>query len=158
MKRVASLPERPRSYRFALTPLADAMFQLLIFFMLSSSLTPYSLVTLRGAPEMSQTDQETQAAPPQVEDENATTPASPESDSGTQVTIWTLGDGIVIVKGQIFEAAQLPELAEAIGTQGAPGRIVIMVGDQARVQDIAGAIEALESAEVSAVQIARERR
>ena len=155
--KVASLPERPRTYRFALTPLADAMFQLLIFFMLSSSLTPYSLVTLRGAPQSAETSQDAEAAPPQVEDESATTPASAGSDDGPQVTVWTLGDGIVIVKGQIYEAGKLPALAEAIGTQDAPGRIIIMVGDQARVQDIAGAIEALDTADVAAVQIARER-
>lgn len=158
INKVASLPERPRTYRFALTPLADAMFQLLIFFMLSSSLTPYSLVTLRGAPENSKADQDAETAPPQVEDESATTPATPGTDDGPQVTIWTLGDGIVIVKGQIYEADRLPALAEAIGTQDAPGRIIIMVGDQARVQDIAGAIEALDAAKVAAVQIARERR
>ena len=49
--RRAPLPERPRRYRFVLTPLADAMFQLLIFFMLSSSLAPYSLITLKTAPQ-----------------------------------------------------------------------------------------------------------
>ena len=47
--RRAPLPERPRRYKFAMTPLADAMFQLLIFFMLSSSLAPYSLITLKTA-------------------------------------------------------------------------------------------------------------
>ncbi len=47
---IKSLPKSERRYTFALTPLADAMFQLLIFFMLSTSLTPYSLLTItRGA-------------------------------------------------------------------------------------------------------------
>lgn len=151
--RVAPLPERPRRYRFALTPLADAMFQLLIFFMLSSSLTPYSLVTLRGVADTAP-DTGSTSAIPEVEDENATTPASANRD-GQQITIWTLGDGIVVVNDQIFERAQLPELAEAIGTQGVPGKILILVGEQARVQDVATAIEALDAAEVEAVQIAR---
>lgn len=154
---VAPLPIRPRSYKFALTPLADAMFQLLIFFMLTSSLTPYSLVTLRGSPEAAQTDETTDNTP-QVEDENATTPASNAADTGPAVTIWTLGDGIVVTNGQIYEASRLIDLATAIGTREAPANIVIVVGDQARVQDIAGAIEALEGAEVASVQITREQR
>ncbi len=157
ISKVTSLPERPRTYRFALTPLADAMFQLLIFFMLSSSLTPYSLVTLRGTPDNAQTGEATETAPPQVEDETATTPASAASDDGPKITTWTLGDGIVIVNGQIFEADALADLAAAIGTRDEPGRIVIIVGDQARVQDIATAVEALDTAQVSAVQITRER-
>jgi len=41
-------PRSPARYRFVLTPLADAMFQLLIFFMLSSNLAPYSLLTIRS--------------------------------------------------------------------------------------------------------------
>ena len=40
-------PHRPRGNRFPMTALADAMFQLLIFFMLASSLTPYSLLPLQ---------------------------------------------------------------------------------------------------------------
>jgi biopolymer transport protein ExbD len=60
---------RPRKYGFALTPLADAMFQLLIFFMLSSSLSPYSLIALtRGAPAGQS------AVLPGVADEAAPTP------------------------------------------------------------------------------------
>lgn len=156
-RKVAPLPERPRRYRFALTPLADAMFQLLIFFMLSSSLTPYSLVTLRGAPEGAAPGQNAETAPPQIEDEDATAPASNTTQDGPQVTVWTLGDGIVVVNDQIFETASLPALAEAIGTQKNPGNILIMVGDQARVQDVAAAVEALDTAQVAAVQIARTR-
>lgn len=155
--RVAPLPERPRRYRFSLTPLADAMFQLLIFFMLSSSLTPYSLVTLRGAPAGINDTEDTGAALPEVEDTNATTPASSGTD-GPQTTVWKLGDGVVTVNGQIFETSQLRRLAKAIATQNAPARIVIMVTDLARVQDIAAAIEALDTADIESVQITRVRR
>lgn len=155
--RVAPLPERPRRYRFSLTPLADAMFQLLIFFMLSSSLTPYSLVTLRGSPPEVDYTEDTDVALPEAEDESATTPASTGADE-PQITIWKLGDGVVTVKGQIFEISQLHRFAEAIATQGAPARIVIMVGELARVQDIATAIEALDTADVESVQITRVRR
>lgn len=131
------------------------MFQLLIFFMLSSSLTPYSLVTLRGSPTSTQSSQNSEATSPEVEDENATTPAANAASGGPQVTVWTLGDGIVVVNDQIFEIASLPALAEAIGTRENPGTIVIMVGDLARVQDVAAALEALDAAQLTAVQIAR---
>lgn len=147
------LPARPRNQRFALTPLADAMFQLLIFFMLTSSLTPYSLATLRGGP----TETVTENAAPQFEDTNASTQAAVAAN-GPKTTIWSLGDGVVIVDEQIYESSQLSELAKAIGTQSNPGKIKIVVGDLARVQDVATAIEALAIAEVTTVQIVRNRQ
>jgi len=148
------LPERPRRYRFALTPLADAMFQLLIFFMLSTSLTPYSLVTLKTTPDEVE---ETEAAEPTgPEDENAEQPA-PEAREDSGVTLWDLGNGTVTTNGQVFEIDQLSALAEAIGSQDDPGQVVIIVGPEARVQDVATALEALDSAEVEAVQLARTR-
>ncbi|MEL6564200.1 MAG: biopolymer transporter ExbD [Pseudomonadota bacterium] len=149
------LPERPRRYRFALTPLADAMFQLLIFFMLSTSLTPYSLVTLRTTPDEAE-EAEAQADPAGPEDENAEAPA-PDAVSDSGVTIWDIGNGTVTTNGQVFDIDQLPSLAEAIGSQDDPGQVVIIIGGAARVQDVASALEALDSAEVEAVQIARTR-
>ncbi|MEL7166371.1 MAG: biopolymer transporter ExbD [Pseudomonadota bacterium] len=149
------LPERPRSYRVALTPLADAMFQLLIFFMLSTSLTPYSLVTLKTTPDAVE-ESEAQNEPVGPEDENAEQPApAAVEDSGT--TIWELGNGTATTNGQVFEIDQLASLAEAIGSQDDPGQVVIVVGPEARVQDVATALEALDSAEVEAVQLARNR-
>lgn len=44
-----ALPKSTRRYAFSLTPLADAMLQLLIFFMLSSSMAAYSLLGLNSA-------------------------------------------------------------------------------------------------------------
>ncbi|WP_415919108.1 ExbD/TolR family protein [Tateyamaria sp. SN6-1] len=153
--RTEPLPERPRRYRFALTPLADAMFQLLIFFMLSTSLTPYSLVTLSTtADEAEETEAEAEPAGP--EDENAEREA-PEAVSDSGVTIWNIGNGTVASNGQVFDIEQLPSLAEAIGSQDDPGEVVLVVGEEARVQDVASALEALDSAEVEAVQIARTR-
>ena len=148
------LPERPRRYRFALTPLADAMFQLLIFFMLSTSLTPYSLVTLRTTPDEAKESEE--QTPPGPEDEAAEAPA-PAAVTDSGVTIWDIGNGTVTTNGQVFDIEQLPSLAEAIGSQDDPGQVVIIIGGQARVQDVASALEALNSAEVEAAQIARTR-
>jgi len=143
------LPERPRRYRFALTPLADAMFQLLIFFMLSTSLTPYSLINLKTAAD--EAPDEGDAPSGGAED---APPADPGGAKG--ITLWTVGNGSVTTSGQRYDMAQLGELASAIGDQDAEGQVILLITEQARVQDVATALEALEDAAVSEVQIARE--
>lgn len=148
------LPERKRNYRFVLTPLADAMFQLLIFFMLTTTLTPYSLVTLRGSPN---TVEETEATAPAGAIDETAEPAEAPPASAADTTIWSLGLGTVVTRGQVYNIDQLSSLAEAIGSQDDPGRVVILVGDVARVQDVASALAALDRANVEAVQIARTR-
>lgn len=140
------LPERKRSYKVALTPLADAMFQLLIFFMLTTSLTPYSLITIRSAEtEVSDTD-------PGVGDGPANQQAAPSG----QFTIWQIEDGLISSRGLDYTPDQLPALAEAIRSVDGQGTVVIIVGDTARVQDVAEAMAALKSADISGVQITRE--
>lgn len=42
------LPRATRRYRFSMTALADVMFQLLVFFMLSSNVTPYAFLTVQS--------------------------------------------------------------------------------------------------------------
>lgn len=150
--RKAPLPERPRRYRFVLTPLADAMFQLLIFFMLSTSLTPYSMITLKTAAGPAPDAADQPGPGPNTGDDTA--PAAPAGDP--DITLWTVGNGSVRAAGQDYALAQLPELADAIGSQDLPGKVVLIVTDAARVQDITGALEALEGANVGAVQITRE--
>lgn len=142
------LPERPRRYRFALTPLADAMFQLLIFFMLTTSLTPYSLITLKS----------TSDAPAQEDSGGSGAGDGPSqtANTGPAPTIWEIGNDIAEIAGQTYAMEQLADLAQAIGTQDQPGRVVLQVGLEARVQDVALALEALESANIDAVQITRE--
>lgn len=142
-----ALPARPRRYRFVLTPLADAMFQLLIFFMLASSLTPYSIMTLRSGPEAvaeaSGAGGGDGAAPA------AATVVPPET------VLWTLDQGAVVVGGQVFDPEDLFELAAALGGDGAPpASVILIVRERARVQDVATAMEALDGANVGSVQIA----
>jgi len=147
----APLPERPRRYRFALTPLADAMFQLLIFFMLSTSLTPYSLLTLKTATAPASEDEAPAGA--------ATDPASTEApapQTPPDRTLWTILNGTVRSAGVDYALDQLGPLADAIGSQDRPGDVVLIVTDEARVQDVAVAMEALQSANVAGVQIARD--
>ena len=147
------LPERKRSYRFVLTPLADAMFQLLIFFMLSTSLTPYSLITLKTASAAAPDPNDEQTSGAGIDE---TKPAPPPRSDTVDVTLWTISNGSVRTAGQDYDITQLGSLADAIGSQDTPGQVVLIIGDTARVQDVAQALEALEGANVAGVQITRE--
>lgn len=148
------LPVRRRSYRFALTPLADTMFQLLIFFMVSSSLTPYSLITLQSAPNGT-----AQSAAPQTPyriDETATIPAPQATQTGPQGPVWRLLEGRVEAGGQEFSLTQLNELALALGDQAVNETVTLLLGSDARMQDVASAMAALQSANITGIRIARE--
>jgi biopolymer transport protein ExbD len=140
------LPERQRNYRFALTPLADAMFQLLIFFMLSSSLTPYSLLTVQSAPGDAGAEQA--AAGPASDD-----PPQQMSAPPADVTLWTLEADTVIVGGQRFDFDALDALADALGTAGAPADVILIVRPSAQVQDVTTVLARLRAAEVASVQV-----
>lgn len=131
---------RKRSYVFALTPLADAMFQLLIFFMLTSSLTPYSLLTLAsGSGTAAAGDTET---PPEDS-------ADIETDSAAT---WTVQDGQVLANGQAFGFDSLPELAEILVAADTP-RVLLISSERARVQDLVTVLEILAAAQITSVQI-----
>lgn len=152
MARYEPLPQRPRNYRFALTPLADAMFQLLIFFMLSTSLTPYSLLTLKSASDApSEESDGTTAANGDQAPETQSSPSNPE-----RVSFWQVQNGTVRVDDIDYSMDQLGPLAAALGEQDDPGQIVILVGSEARVQDVATALEALRGANIEAVKITKE--
>lgn len=133
-----------------LTPLADAMFQLLIFFMLSSSLAPYSLITLKTAPKAVSEEDVAEAGSGPGNDPSQ--PAPPPDAANT--TLWTVNNGSVRSAGLDYNMDQLGDLAAALG-EGRPGRVVLIVTSEARVQDVAHALEALEGANVGAVQISR---
>ncbi len=138
------LPRRRPNYRFGFTAFADTMFQLLIFFILSSSLTPYSLLTLRSAPPPGDG-----AAAPGEE-----TTAEPGSGAGPgQVALWTVTPGGLVVGGEEFGFEMLPALAGALGTDTAPAEVVLILRAAARVQDVATVLAALQKANVGAVRI-----
>ncbi|MGR3467412.1 MAG: ExbD/TolR family protein [Shimia sp.] len=138
------LPERPRRYRFALTPLADAMFQLLIFFMLSTSLTPYALLTLKSA-----------ELPTDARDSGPGLGDGPAAPTAGRVTFWTVSNGAVRVEDVPYAMDRLGALADALGEQEETGRVVIIIDDSARVQDVASVLEALAGADIDGVQITR---
>jgi biopolymer transport protein ExbD len=141
--RKSLLPPRQQTrMRFVLTPLADAMFQLLIFFMLSSNLSPYSLLTIRSG------DATANSGTDQGNGDVAT--AQP---IGPDVAIWSVEDGAIVANGQRFELALLPDLAAALTAAGT-GSIVVVVRPAAHVQDLAAVLEALAFAGITAVQLA----
>ncbi|MEY1556990.1 ExbD/TolR family protein [Yoonia sp. R2331] len=137
-----ALPRHTGRYNFVLTPLADAMFQLLIFFMLSSNLAPYSLLTLKTGLTGEEGAQSTGEAIP---DEIAEAPAN--------AAIWTVDAGQVTAQGQRFEPDQLSALAAALAAND-DAAVVLILRDTAQVQDLSNVLEALTAAGVASVQIA----
>lgn len=141
------LPERKRKYKIALTPLADAMFQLLIFFMLSSNLTPYSLLGLQSAAPVAQTEQS----------------AGDEGDGGasrqdgasvqSNVNLWTVEAETISVGGQQFSFDALDGLVTALGSSGLPEQVVLIIQPSATVQDVTTVLGRLQTAEIVSVQI-----
>lgn len=134
-----TLPATPRQYKFVLTPLADAMFQLLIFFMLSSSLAPYALMTIRSG------------SPADFANVPGTSNTGQASRTGT-VAIWNVSADGLSISGQSFAFDALPALAAAITDTTAT--ILLILRDTATVQDLARVVEALTAAGVTNVQIA----
>lgn len=136
------LPRSQARYRFVLTPLADAMFQLLIFFMLSSNLAPYSLLTIRSG---STGDPSGAEAGPELAEEQP----APLGD----VAIWNVDSENVVVGGQAFGFEVLSDLATALNANG-DAAVILVVRNEANVQDLSSVLEALAAADVNNIQIA----
>ena len=146
-------PRGKRNYTIALTPLADVMVQLLIFFMLTSNLTPFSMLTVQSGqdpvPEDSAPAQDTLAEAPPPD------PADPPEDQAIAgQALWTVQAGGVVIGRQRFDLSLLPQLAQALRDAG-DDRVVLTVAEGARIQDIVSVLEALNDVEIEAVQIAR---
>lgn len=142
------LPRRERRYGFSLTPLADAMFQLLIFFMLSSSLTPYSLLTLRAADAAAPRDELREGL---VAAEDAPEP----QDAVPDANLWTLETDGVRARNQFYTFDILPDVARAL-TQASPDvRIILNVAAEARVQDLTTVLAVLRRSDIANVSVIR---
>ncbi|MFV0294356.1 MAG: ExbD/TolR family protein [Paracoccus sp. (in: a-proteobacteria)] len=140
------LPRRQRRYRFSMTPLADVMFQLLVFFMLSANITPYSMLDIRTGAI------------------SGTTTAN-EPDTGTNVksgrntdirttAVWTLdASGEILASGQHFDAERLPVLADALKTQGTSNVLVVLRQD-VPVQRLVTVLQTLAARGITSVQVA----
>jgi len=118
--------------RFALTPLADVMFQLLVFFMLSSSLAPYALVPLTAG-----------AGP------GAARTAAPEARAPAT---WHLGAGAVRIGREVVP---LDGAAGAVARARAAGvaEVVVFAGAAARAGDVARLLAALQAGGMPRVRL-----
>lgn len=132
---------RPRRYGFALTPLADAMFQLLIFFMLSSTLSPYSLIALTGGAPAGKSSISGQA-------DDLAAAAKP----GQALVIWHLSRKQIRAGDKIFPLDELVTLVPALLAEDAT-EVLIFPTRSATVQDIATVLEILGSRGVSKVRL-----
>lgn len=142
------LPERRRNYRFALTPLADAMFQLLIFFMLSSSLTPYSLLTVQSA--------QGQAGAAPAQPGNAADATTPPALSDGEIVVWAIDRDAILVGGQRFAFDTLGDLVAALSAAEVPADVVLVIQQNARVQDVTTVLARLSQATIGTVRISTE--
>ncbi len=130
-------PRGDRKAPFALTPLADVMFQLLIFFMLSTSLAPYSLITL-GTP-VAPTGQST---------------AEPEAAGGgaQSIVIWHIGRGELRAGSAVLPLDALPQVIPALKEKGLE-EILLFTTPVATTQDVATVIEAIRVGEVAKLRL-----
>ena len=97
-----NLPRRERRVsRFSMTALADVLFQLLIFFMLSSNPSAYAMLPLRSGA---------------LQGEGGAEPAGAGTNvTGTETTaVWTLNIDGITASGQRFAISRLPALARAL--------------------------------------------
>jgi len=124
----ARTPARPRP-AFALTPLADVMFQLLIFFMLSSSLAPYALLPMgRGA------------GPPA---EDAPAPA-PAPEQAAAPPVWQLGRGEARAGTERFALDEAGARLAALARDGR-AELMVLTTSAARTADVVRLLEAVQT-------------
>lgn len=121
-------PPAPRRAAFALTPLADIMFQLLIFFMLSTSLAPYALLPVveRVAPAAGAEALPPSPAPP------ALAPAEP--------AVWHLGRGSLRAGDSEIGLEALPAALEALAEAGV-AEVLLFVTEAAETQDLVAVLQ-----------------
>ncbi|WP_417818224.1 ExbD/TolR family protein [Tritonibacter scottomollicae] len=140
--RATLLPPARRTRRFSLIPLADTMFQLLIFFMLSSGLTPYSLLGFGQVP----------AGPEAHGAGNGSEPASAAGSLEDRV-LWRITAGGLSFNAQHFEFSELEALSAGLSSRADPVSVVLIPEAAARIQDIVSVMAALNAAGVETVQL-----
>ncbi|WP_158272358.1 ExbD/TolR family protein [Rhodovulum kholense] len=134
-----------RRPHFALTALADTMFQLLIFFMLSSGLTPYALLPLTPAAGDRLAETRAPGGDAGAETAGAVLPA------GTR--LWQIGPGSLIAGGQRFGFDEIGALARALAARDPVPPVVLLAGPGARVQDLTTALDRLRAAGLTEVRL-----
>lgn len=132
-------PRRKRGF-LALTPLVDVIFLLLIFFMMSSQIAPYSLIVLGT-----------------VEVEGASAPATGVLQAPAPAVsplVLRVSDGRVAMAGGQIGIDELAAAARELVRQGIE-TFLIIPGRDATVQDIVSVLEALKAAEAASVTVVK---
>ncbi|MDO5704519.1 MAG: biopolymer transporter ExbD [Paracoccus sp. (in: a-proteobacteria)] len=133
-----NLERSRRRRRFSMTPLADVMFQLLIFFMLSADVLPYSLLTVQSGGLQGEAGADTVEIP---------------GTAARTTAVWTLDSTEIISGGQRFTLDRAPDLAGAMTLHGTPD-LLLVVRPSVDIQTLARVLEVLESRGIHSVQIA----
>lgn len=136
-------PPQRRKLTFMLTPLVDVMFLVLIFFMLSSQTSPYSLLQI-FADSQGETTEPAAPAP------------APVPVAATAELVVSVGNGFVRLNGNRVE---LGLLAGAIERYKAAGfaRAVVLTTRAATVQDVVTVLETFEMTAFGDTQLLTER-
>lgn len=133
------LPRRRTArHGISMTALADVLFQLLIFFMLSANLSSYSMLPLRTGAL-----QGTGGAQGGIAGTGAASTA-----------VWTLNADGITASGQRFALTRLEALADALAVQGTP-HVLLVLRPDVPVQDVVTVLEILSARGVTSVQIAQ---
>lgn len=138
------LARSSRRYRFSLTPLADTMFQLLVFFMLSANMAPYSLMTIRSG-ALSSTGGGSEA--------NGGAAGGPETSDPMATAVWSVNADSIVANGQRFAIDTIPTLAEALERQKT-GDVLLVAQKGASVQMMVSILEILAAHNITAVRVA----
>jgi biopolymer transport protein ExbD len=130
---------RKQTVRFMLVPLIDVIFLLLTFFMLSSSIEPYSSIMLgeHGA----------QSEPGETEP-NAQAAVRPD-------LVLSVSRGSVQANGSLVALADVAATLVALRRQGAD-TVIVFTRTSATVQDIVTVLDALKKAAFTSVTIRKQ--
>lgn len=139
------LARSTRRYRFSLTPLADTMFQLLVFFMLSSNMVPYSLMTIRSGALAGESGNAAQGTNPDG--------SGPETSNPMVTAVWSVNADSIVANGQRFALESIPLLAEALERQET-GDVLLVAQKGASVQMMVSILEILADHGITAVRVA----
>ncbi len=134
-----------RRYRFSLTPLADTMFQLLVFFMLSANMAPYSLMTIRSGALGGADGTGGQNSP--------SGSGGPEVSNPMSTAIWSVNADSIVANGQRFALDRIPALATALEQQQT-GDVLLVAQKGASVQMLVSILEILAEHRITAVRVA----
>ncbi|MEQ1951985.1 biopolymer transporter ExbD [Mesorhizobium sp. CN2-181] len=131
------LPKHVRRRRpsFVLTSLIDVIFLLVIFFMVSSQIVPYSLLPL---------------GPLAAESGEPATPPPPEN-TAPPIAVRILA-GRVTIGGENVSMADVSTRLKALRAQGT-GSILLTPTATATVQDVVTVLEASKDAEIASVTV-----